>query len=129
MMRYGHHNIRWSRRRYRIVVALSEETCMEKLEIEFTQELLRILDEAEQITGVADMQLKTQIQKHGGVRAIKEKLKRKQISRQFSLLEEKKRLKLSPEYLVIQGKFGALFTDDEVNLCLEVLLEAGAFSQ
>ena len=110
-------------------MALSEETCMEKREIEFTQELLKILDEAERITGVADMQLKTQIQKHGGVRAIKEKLKRKQISRQFSLLEEKKRLKLSPEYLVIQGKFGALFTDDEVNLCLEVLLEAGAFSK
>jgi hypothetical protein len=54
-------------------------------------------------------------------------LHRRQVTRQFEPLKQKKRLDLSPEALVVKGKYGALFTDEEVNLCLEALLEAGMY--
>lgn len=101
---------------------------MTKLEMEFTQELLKALNAAEQVTGVAETRLREQAQKDGGAKAMKRLLGRSQLTRQFALLQEKRRLDLCPEFLVTRGRFGALFTDEEVNLCLEALLEAGVFS-
>jgi hypothetical protein len=37
-------------------------------------------------------------------------------------------LELSPEALVVQGKFGPLFTDEEADFCLAVLCEAGYYT-
>jgi hypothetical protein len=37
-------------------------------------------------------------------------------------------LELSPEALAVQGKYGALFTDEEANFCLSVLCEAGFYN-
>lgn len=52
---------------------------------------------------------------------------RGQNTRQFLPLKEKKRLDLSLEALVIQGKYAELFTDEEVDQCLQQLLDAGMF--
>lgn len=54
-------------------------------------------------------------------------LARGQQTRQFALLKGAGRLDLSPEALVVQGRFGALFTDEEVDACLQILLDAGMY--
>ena len=100
---------------------------MTKLETEFTEALLACLAEAETVTGVAETRLKTQAQKDGGPKAVKQLLARGQMTRQFAPLKAKNRLDLSVEALVIQGRYARLFTDDEVNLCLQTLLDAGMF--
>ncbi len=101
---------------------------MTKLETAFTLELLKNLEEAERLTGIAEPRLKAQAQRSGGAAAVRQLLRRGQTARQFQALKELGRLELSPEYLVTQGRFGPLFTDEEANQCLEALLEAGAFS-
>ena len=100
---------------------------MTKLETEFTAALLDNLAQAQTVTGVAETRLQTQAEREGGVKTVRQMLKRGQVSRQFASLQEKQRLDLTPEALVIQGRFGPLFTDDEVNLCLQALLDAGMF--
>ena len=55
-------------------------------------------------------------------------LSRGQQTRQFEKLKEKKRLELTPEALVSKGKYAQLFTDEEVNLCLQTLLDAGMYN-
>ena len=106
-----------------------EERHMTKLETDFTTELLDQLKKAETVTGVAEVRLAESAGKNGGVRAVKELLRRGQTTRQFQPLAERRRLDLSPEHLVTKGKYGALFTDEEVDQCLARLLEAGAFSR
>lgn len=100
---------------------------MTKLETEFTAELLSNLKKAEELTGVPEPRLIAQAEKDGGVKAVKQLLSRGQMTRQFSQLKQTGQLELSPEALVIRGKYAALFTDEEVNGCLEILLEAGMF--
>lgn len=100
---------------------------MTKLETEFTQTLLLQLEKAEQVTGVAEPRLTAQVQKDGGVKAVKALLSRGQMTRQFMPLKEKKRLDLTPEALVVKGKFASLFSDEEADICLQALLDAGMF--
>ena len=98
---------------------------MTKLETAFTAELLKNLAAAAELTGVEEARLRQQAEKLGGPKAVKELIARGQMTRQFQPLKEKKRLDLSPEALVTKGKYAELFTDEEVNLCLQALLEAG----
>lgn len=100
---------------------------MAKLDMEFTAELLQNLREAEKVTGVAETRLKTQAEALGGAKAVGQLLAKGQQTRQFAALQAKGRLDLTPEALVIKGRFGPLFTDEQVNLCLQTLLEAGMF--
>lgn len=100
---------------------------MTKLETEFTAALLSALVQAETVTGVAEVRLQTQAEREGGVRAVQQMLARGQMTRQFGPLSEKKRLDLTPEALVIQGRFAPLFTDEQVDICLQTLLDAGMF--
>lgn len=100
---------------------------MTKLEETFTRELLDCLKKAQEITGVEETRLQQQCEKSGGPQAVKELLRRGQTTRQFSALQGKKRLELSPEALVTKGKYAELFTDDEVNTCLSALLEGGMY--
>ena len=101
---------------------------MTKLETEFTAELRAVLEQAQSLTGIPESRLRVQAEKAGGVKAVKELLRRGQTTRQFDALRELHRLNLTPEYLVTRGKYGPLFTDEEVDLCLRALLEAGAFT-
>lgn len=100
---------------------------MQNLENSFTTALLAQLEQAEKLTGVEESRLWQQAEKLGGVKAVQQMISRGQISRQFQPLKQMKRLDLTAEALVIQGKFGALFSDEEVNECLSVLLENGMF--
>lgn len=100
---------------------------MTKLETEFTAALIAAINQAEALTGVGEPRLVAQAQKDGGPKAVRQMLSRGQMTRQFARLKEQGHLELSPEALVIQGKYASLFSDDEVNLCLETLLSAGMF--
>ena len=100
---------------------------MNNLENSFTTALLGQLAKAQQICGVEETRLRQNAEKLGGVKAVQQMLSRRQETRQFQSLRQMKRLDLSVEALVIQGKYASLFTDDEVNACLEVLLEGGMF--
>jgi hypothetical protein len=100
---------------------------MTKLEQAFTDALLSQLSQAEALTGVAEPRLAEQAQKLGGPAAVRNLLSRGQQTRQFAPLKAQGRLDLSPEALVVQGKYAELFTDDEANACLALLLEAGMY--
>lgn len=100
---------------------------MKNMENTFTTALLEQLTEAERITGVSEIRLRQQTEKVGGVKAVQQMLSRRQENRQFQPLKKTKRLDLSVEALVIQGRFAALFSDEEVNDCLRLLLENGMF--
>ena len=67
------------------------------------------------------------LQTRGGVETVRELCQRGRLSDGFDALQKCGHLELSLEALVIQGKYGSLFTDEEVNFCLEVLMEAGYF--
>ena len=100
---------------------------MTKLETDFTLALIQSIQDAESLTGVAEPRLLRAAQEQGGPAAVKQLLSRGQMTRQFEPLKKLRRLDVSPEALVIQGKYASLFTDEEVNLCLSVLLDAGMF--
>lgn len=100
---------------------------MTKLETEFTAALISNLKKAEELTGVPEPRLISQAEKVGGVKAVKQLLSRGQMTRQFEPLKAMGKLELCPEALVIRGKYASLFSDEEVNGCLEILLEAGMF--
>ncbi len=100
---------------------------MSNMESTFTTALLEQLSKAQKVCGVEETRLRQQAEKLGGVKAVQQMLSRRQETRQFVPLKQMKRLDLSVEALVIQGKFASLFTDEEVNTCLEALLEGGMF--
>lgn len=100
---------------------------MNHLENQFTTALLEQLSKAKEACGVEETRLRQQAEALGGVKAVQQMLQRRQATRQFEPLKNKKRLDLSVEALVVKGKYGSLFTDDEVNTCLDALLEAGYF--
>ena len=100
---------------------------MTKVETEFTEALLDVLNQAEALTGIEEPRLAESARTRGGAPAVREMLRRGQTTRQFSRLAELGRLDLTPEHLVTRGKYSALFTDEEADLCLSALLEAGAY--
>ena len=65
----------------------------------------------------------------GGVSAVRELCRRNRPSDAFDSLAQAGRLDLSAEASAVKGKYGPLFTDDEVNACLALLLEAGYFQK
>ena len=91
---------------------------------EFTGALLRQLGEAEAL-GCRGTRMRQAIQRYGGVGLVKETLRRNREFDTFQPLAERGRLDLAPEALAVTSRFGALFTDEEVNLCLERLCAAG----
>jgi len=77
--------------------------------------------------GAPTKRLYQNLQTHGGVETAKELAKRRRTSDGFDVLARCGHLELSLECLMTKGKYGALFTDDEVNWCLDILMEAGYF--
>lgn len=89
---------------------------------------LRELAEKQRACGVREpKRLMQQMQAYGALSALKEQFRRHQVSENFDELARKKLLALSPEALVVSKNFGALFTDEEADFCLEVLLDAGYY--
>ena len=62
-----------------------------------------------------------------GIDAVKQQVARHRVSDGFDALASCGHLELTPEALMTKGKYGALFTDEEINWCLQVLIEAGYF--
>ena len=77
--------------------------------------------------GCPTKRLAETLQTRGGVETVRELAKRRRVSDGFDALQQCGHLELTPEALAVQGKFGALFTDEEVNWFLRVLMEAGYF--
>ena len=67
------------------------------------------------------------LQSRGSVTAVRDFVRRRAPSDVFASLEQAGHLELSPEATVIQARYGPLFTDEEINTCLTLLLEAGYF--
>ena len=97
------------------------------MEEKFRQAVIKCSDEAQKL-GVSGLKrLIAQADKHTMVGAVKENIRRGRVSDNFDDLAEKKLLRLSVEALVCGKQFGALFTDEEADFCLSVLLEAGYY--
>ena len=97
------------------------------LEQAFQRQALTNAQAAMTLHGAPTKRLVQTLELRGGVETARELIGKRRLSDGFDVLRRCGRLDLSLEALVIQGKFGALFTDEESNLCLEVLMEAGFF--
>ena len=96
------------------------------MEAEFGKALAERQAEAEKL-GITDKRLAANCEKYGSVSAVKEVLHRKEASDTFPQLTEAGRVDLTVEALVVEGRFGALFDDEEVNKCLDNLCAVGYF--
>lgn len=83
--------------------------------------------QAEQL-GVRMARLKKDAETYGGVKTARELLRKNRLSDGFDQLEQLGKLELSLEALVVKGKYGALFTDDEVNRCFDRLCIGGYYT-
>ena len=77
--------------------------------------------------GAPTKRLLQNLETHGGVETAKELTAKHRLSDGFDALARCGHLELSLEALMTKGKYGSLFTDEEVNHCLDVLMEAGYF--
>lgn len=99
---------------------------MNEMEKQFTA-AARASIQAAQEAGILQKRLAAEIEKHGAVSCAKRLLQRGQHSDGFETLQAAGLLKHSLEALVISSKFGALFTDEEVNQCFAALCGAGFY--
>ena len=67
------------------------------------------------------------IERFGALKAVKALLRRGQPSDGFQILADAGQLELTMESLVIRSRYGALFTDEEVNHCFALLVDAGYY--
>jgi hypothetical protein len=100
---------------------------MADLKATFQQALLEQCSKAAEL-GVRSPRLEKQIAERGAVAALTENFRRSRVSDLFDGLAKIGHLELSPEALAVQGKYSALFTDEEANFCLSVLCEAGFYN-
>ena len=77
--------------------------------------------------GCPTKRLIANLQAYGGAETVKELARKRRVSDGFDALVTCGHPELTLEALAIQGKYGSLFTDEEINWCLEVLVEAGYF--
>ena len=97
------------------------------LEQDFQRQALTNAQAAMTLHGAPTKRLVQTLELRGGVETARELIGKRRLSDGFDVLRRCGHLDLSLEALVVQGKFGALFTDEEANWCLEVLMEAGFF--
>ena len=98
-----------------------------KLEELFQKQAIQQAQTAMLAHGCATKRLLETLQTRGAADTARDLAKRHRLSDGFDQLRQCGHLELSLEALMTQGKFGALFTDEEVNWCLDVLMEAGYF--
>ena len=93
----------------------------------FQKEAMINAQSAMLVHGAATKRLFQNLQTRGGVETAQELARKHRLSDGFQDLARCGHLELSLEALMTKGKYGALFTDEEVNHCLDVLIEAGYF--
>jgi hypothetical protein len=99
---------------------------MTKLEEKFQQQMLSNAAAAGEF-GANPARFLKQAQQHGALGAVRESIRRHRLSDVFEKLHAAGRLDLSPEAAVVSKQYAELFTDEEVDFCLEALLECGYF--
>lgn len=67
------------------------------------------------------------LEARGGVETVKELCRRGRASDGFDELCAMGHGELTVEALAVRGKYGPLFTDEEINHCLGLLMQAGYF--
>ena len=77
--------------------------------------------------GCPTKRLYQNLETRGGVETARDLVHRGRCSDGFEDLRRCGHLELSLEALMTQGRFGALFTDEEINWCLTALLSAGYY--
>ena len=97
------------------------------LEQAFQKEALEQAQTAMLVWGCPTKRLVQTLQTRGGAETARELAGKKRLSDGFDALRRCGHLELSLEALMTKGKYGALFSDELVNWCLEVLLEAGYY--
>lgn len=100
---------------------------MAALEKNFEKELIQKINEAETKGGIRNPRFLQTIEKFGGIKTVKEIMRKGRISDNFDQLQKAGLLHLTMEALVIDKKYGELFTDEEVNSCYELLCEHGYY--
>lgn len=98
-----------------------------KLEESFQKAVLKQIALAEKHNVPADAKFIANIQKFGAVESIRRYLSRGQALPGFTALCKAGQPAASIEAAVVDAKFAALFTDDEVNACFDALVEAGLY--
>lgn len=100
---------------------------MSKAEEEFKKELIENCGKAEVDCGCIQKKLLLDVDKYGAVNTMKEIIRKNKVSDGFYTLKRVGHLELSAEALVTEKKYGELFTDEEINSCLEILCESGFY--
>lgn len=98
------------------------------LEKKFDEELIRKCDIAEKEYGCKLTRFLQNVNKFGGVKTAKEIIRKGRVSDEFDKLQQAKRIDLTMEAIIIDKKYGELFTDDEVNSCYDLLCEYGYYN-
>ena len=98
-----------------------------KLELALQQELLQNAQQAAAWYHSPVTRFVRDLQSRGSVAAVRDFVRRRAPSDAFASLEQAGHLELSPEATISQARYGPLFTDEEINTCLTLLLEAGYF--
>lgn len=99
------------------------------LEAQFAQEWQAALSAAQAACHVSQKRLAEATEKRGALAAVKESLSRRRPSEGFHALEQAGRLDLSLEALAARPAYAVLFTDDEVNFCMDLLCEYGFYNK
>ena len=99
------------------------------LEAQFAQEWQAALSAAQAACHVSQKRLIEATERRGALAAVKESLSRRRPSEGFHALEQAGRLDLSLEALAARPSYAALFTDDEVNFCMDLLCEYGFYNK
>lgn len=100
---------------------------MTPLEKEFNEQLTKKYQKAQKECGHNPTKFLQTVEKFGGVKTAKEILRKGRLSDGFEKLQQAGLIALTMEATMIEGKFGELFTDDEVNTCYELLCEFGYY--
>lgn len=97
------------------------------LELALEKELTQRIEKANAVCGKLPDRFLAQAEKAGMTNAVHQLVRRGQLSETFGPLADCGRLDLSIEATVTDNRFGALFSDEEVNACFELLCEYGYF--
>ncbi|MGL5617016.1 MAG: hypothetical protein ACRDD2_12435 [Sarcina sp.] len=97
------------------------------LEKKLQEEIIKNCEIAEKECGCKMTRLLQNIDKFGAVRTIQEILRKGRTSDCFEKLVEANRLELSMEAVIVNPKYGQLFSDEEVNACYDLLCENGYY--
>ena len=100
---------------------------METLEQTFETAFQETCRRAEADYGCGCRRLTASAEKLGTLTAVRQELDRKKLSENFQQLAERGGLEASVEALCAQGRFGQLFTDEQVNFCFQALCDAGYY--